>query len=1683
MAAPTGLSPEKLIIYNKFLEEFGENSANQYALGQGATLPPPAVGAPTLGEMGLVVQPPPPRQPIGLVPPSVVLPEVREQATARPSVPAMKLSIDQLADRAIQVQTALKQRQGLSYDAARAEAEAEVGKIKGAARTVDYSPKPVPTGYSEIAVRGEELLPRMSAPVALLQSFKPQVLETEQEAAGRRRFAAAQRDSKAALERDRALSGRTLGQEVAFKTLNNDLAALDIARQMGDTSVKNLEQIRASLNAPLYAAVEELRGRPATESIAGAAGDALRGLSQEERGGRLVETKGAAALRGLGGLTRLGTEAIRIPVEALATRAAAAVEGVPVETLLEPEGGMRRVQVPGVTYEPGFEARQRLQTGSYFKDVASQIATGRSAIDDFVDTGVGVRAATVLGLVTEFGLPLTPLGYITDVAPAFGLGKIVSRAADAGGAVARAPKLKTFLTETAASVADLGIAMEKPSWWKAISDAADLRTASATKLADELGDVAALDTLVMKASKKGANEGEEFLLTDAFKEERSKAIDGLKDIIQGVRSGKYSRSQVVKDIVESIGDVEINNIEEILLRLNRKADGATPVGALRGVMQKIGKVSTGTPGDISPDIVRNTFAAAKRSPAEFGEVNEAALRSATAEILERVPESGWIFVTPQIAVRKSVVATDSFQKAMSKAVRALPPGASVADVSDAVNNAIRTGFKGTAEPVAFVAPRQPGLLPSGPRGGLERIAEPSSRAFPVIEAAQDVFDNVRIVKNFLLEKVGRPPALRVSDTFSGSSFINNTDKMLDSVATQRIPVQLRDFIEATKSEISALGVVRQRILGTDGTLIEAIRVAGGLEEYLNLRIAADSGGIPKLKAKDVVLGSLPGNVPPLKNTPGAPGALNSIVKNFFGEGAITGPLATREAELALDRIIAASIARNDSATPAIAEIISEMRSEFPTLVKAGRRTAGRLTDDVSSAIVDHILKSEAKVIFADNFAAAYPELFSAGSIVDALPARFEAEIELGNRQPGLEPPPAAARAQALEIIKEFTADQVTALENVILNAVKKSFTDGVLDYSNSFTKYELYDQLKLEDIFKELVEIDNTLPEAQRFAFDAAFNALGESGDFESAVDAAIQFATLNRLVRPVQTADVMQFFTDTLRLPIDSSQRAVIESLIGNPDELQKGSGAIADNLSAIYRSPQGGLGESFTNAIASLYRFTNGLARAGLTTGVALPNIKFFAANYLGAPLIMGLTAPGLALKTTMSEVPGLGRLLGANTNIRDIKAWAAGPDAGSVAFTSAAGIPYTYRQLQAFLDNNYFGMTQQAFDFGSNFAGDVKTATRTGASGMKAKSLEARTGRVLDWLNVGGTNYWTAWGGQVDTAWRQQLFVNALQAGETPVAARAIASNGVLDYGRIPAEWRQSSTRWMTFFSFMAVMNAEIFSALFRPQAVESIARQVGAQRTLHRGFGEWQYEDDDFKKRTFSAMMGETDDKPLFFVGPENPLISPFIDQVTLASAVEHIMTSPPVSMSEGMTTATDVATGFAQTLVDRSFTPFLGFLSDLGLFGERIGIGNNISARQIAFHQTLDSFYPGHFAQWMSDYDITAVPVDERRPGEPLFNGQQYRFSDNKGKAKAAVRDWGLTMVGLQRAIRDYESMGLIATGGPQGTQMKKFDGKFTALLTYFTGGNLVVGTPEYEAVRKALEAAERDLRDLGKKIE
>lgn len=1682
MAAPAGLSPEKTKIYNDLLDALGEESANEYALGEGVTLaaPVPPVKAPTLGELGLVVQPPPPRQPIGLVPPSVVLPEVREQATARPSVPAMKLTIDQLADRAIQVQTALKQRQGLSYDEARAEAESEVGKIKGAPRTVDYSPKPVPTGYSEIAVRGEELLPKMSAPVALLQSFQPQVLETEQEAEGRRRFATEQRKAKADLEASRALSGRTLGQEVEFQTANNDFNAIEIARRMGDTSIKNIEKIRASLNAPLYAASDELRGRPATEAIAGAAGDALRGLSQEERGGRLVETTGAAALRGLGGLTRLGTEAIRIPVEALATRAAAAVEGVPVETLLdEGEGGVRRVQVPGVTYEPGFEARQRLQTGSYFKDVASQIATGRSAIDDFVDTGVGVRAATVLGLVTEFGLPLTPLGYITDVAPAFGLGKIVSRAADAASALKNAPKLKTFLTETATSVADLGIAMEKPSWWKAVSNAADLRVTSATQLAEELGDVAALDTLVRRAAKAGPD-------ADAAK-------GLLRNIIADVRGGtSTSRSQVVKDIVGSIGDTD--DVEEMVLRLTQAADGATPAGPLRSVMQKIGKVSTGTPGDISPDIVRNTFAAAKRSPAEFGTLNEAALRSATAEILEKVPESGWIFVTPQIAVRKSVVATKEFQNAVSDAVKdavASNPDVTIGELQVTINNAIRKGFReGTAEPVAVVAPRQPGLLPSGPRGGLERIAEPSSRAFPVIEAAQDVIDNVRIVKNFLLEAAGRPPALRVSDTFSGSSFINNTDKMLDSVATQRIPVQLRDFIEATKSEINALGVVRQRRGGTDGTLIEAIRVAGGMEEYLNLRIAADSGSIPKLKAKDVVPGSLPGNVPPLKDVPGAPGTLKSIVKNFFGEGAITGPLATREAEAALDRIIAASVARNDSATPAIAEIISEMRKEFPTLAGAGRRTAGLLTDDVASAIIDHILKSEAKVIFGDNFAAAYPELFAASrDLYGGFPARFE---EVMDSFEGVYKISSIKKAAALEIISNVTPVQRAVLEARVLERTKQAFTDGVLDYSKVSDDVNLFDGPGTEDIFRQLQDLD---------ASGMVILAVLTASKADEFADAAVQFATLNRLVRPVQTSDVMQFFTDMARLPVDSSQRAVIESLIGNPDELQKGSGAIADNLSAIYRSPKSGLGQTLTNALASLYRFTNGLARAGLTTGVALPNIKFFAANYLGAPLIMGLTAPGLALKTTMSEilgfpdealrtigVPALGKIerlpgFGGTTNIRDIKAWASSPRGNETAFTSASGIPYTYRQLQAFLDNNYFGMTQQAFDFGSNFAGDVKTATRTGASGMKAKSLEAYTGRVLDYLNVGGTNYWTAWAGQVDTAWRQQLFVNALQAGETPMAARAIAANGVLDYGRIPAEWRQSSTRWMTFFSFMAVMNAEIFSALFRPKAVESIARQVQAQRTLHRGFGEWQYSDDDFKKRTFSFEMGETDDKPLFFVGPENPLISPFIDQVTLASAVGHIMTSPPASLSEGMTTAAGAATGLAAALVDRSFTPFLGFLSDLGLFGERIGIGNNIQARQIAFHQTLDSFYPGHFAQWMSDYDITAVPIDERRPGEPLFNGQQYRFSDNKGKAKAAVRDWGLTMLGLQRAIRDYESIGLIATGGPEGTEMKKFDGTFSSLLQYFAAGNLVVGTEPYEAVRKALEASERDLRDLGKAIE
>lgn len=1675
--APVPLSPSRQAAYDELYDLFGKAEADQYALSSAqfeqAVTPPPAppvattpapapkIAAPVSGQIITGPDGRPQFVPVGMEPAPTPVPEPREQLLTRPGLPELRIDQEKVAARAIEVRAAQAMKSGVPREEAYKEAQQYVEKAREAPRVTEYGTPAQRMQYSELAVRGEELLPRMTATEAAVESLKPQILETKEQAEGRRRFEKAKNEAKSQIETEAKAAGKSADDYVQDVVIGNRIRAKQIAdaeaAKRGETAtMQEINDIRSMLDAPYYAAVEEMKGVLPNEIVSRFAADTLRGLTQEERFGRLVETPAARTLRVIGGATRIGTEAIRAPVEYATTELAARTSGVPgmtgarlrAEREAEIAEGPRRVATPGVAYEEGFTERQRLETGDFTKDVAYQVATGRSAIDDWYDAGVGKGTATVLGLVTELGLPMTPVGYVTDVAPLVArglrLGKVSSKIGQVAGDVVRAPRLMKMIEETGKSVTDLGLAMKRPSWWQTMTNATDVRVSTASQIAEELGDAAALERVIRPAI-------------------RGQKVDDVAAAVQK-SAQDVSRSVLMDKVLDRLlkSGVDFRDGQAIV-------DSGIIQDEIRNISEKLGRTGTPAPGDVAPDILRNTYAAALKDTNAVGETSERAVRAAIAETLEKVPDSGWSFVTPRLAVKKTVIATKEFQDTVSSAVQSASranPDITIEETQRVIEEAIKSKFKGTAEPVAVQAPRAPRLLPEAPRGGLERIATAEARRLPGLEVIQDISDTARVIvdnaKGFLPGKLGNPTK-RVSDTFAGSKFIGSMEQTLNTALDVRIPVEMRDFIVQTASEINNLGSTVGTATKKGGPIISAMKVQGGFSDYLDARVLADATNPQTLKASTLESPAIQIPLPRMNSASkeSVAKSVEKIVRNFFGDKAIAQILDS-DFNTIVDNIIKNNVVTNSKATTldAIASSIVEIREAFPQLAKAGRTSVGQ--DDIASAALDYIMQSESKVIFQDNFQKFFPELSNVKVTVNDIRAKF---IDTMN-QMGVSQSDIASAASVFD--NYITSDRALteAVEKAAIEQTKKNRVDSILELpTTSYDTNIMFDVMPAQMLTDLNKVVSPTALPADKIKPQLA---LLEAGIVDDNVNAAVQFAAQNRLIRSVNESDILTWISDSLKLPITSTERKIIESLVGPLDDLTKGTSAIADNLSAVYRSGKSGLGNSITTAIYSIPNLVRSLSRTGLTVGI-VPNIKFHATNYLTAPFILGLTSPGIAMRTTFSE---LGRFFNLGdlsaTNATFVKNAAKNPQvADSIAFTSKTGIPYTYKQLDNLMSQNYFGMTSSTFDFGNQFADDVRIAVGAGPGGKAAKPWETLKDRATQFLNQNGTNINTNFASYVDTSWRQQAFLAALHAGETPETARAIASNAVLDYGRIPGALRTAAARYMTFFSWFAVSNAEVLSAFFRPKAFESIARQIQAQRTLHRGWGEWDYSDDQFKQRVFSYEVGEYDQLPAFFVGPLNPSVSPLIDQTNLVLGL-YAGLSGDVGLS-------DAGKSFVSSIIDKSFTPELSYLKDIGLLGEKRK-GLVVPWRTVAMHQALG---PEHFAAWMTDMGVTTIPLDKRRIGEPTFFGQQYQYKNEGARDKAATWDFIMMMTGIGRAINDYASLGVIVA--PQnGIDLKRFDNTALGVLQYFSGGNLQKGTTEHEQVRKAIEQTNRELREMGK---
>jgi hypothetical protein len=876
-----------------------------------------------------------------------------------PSREELQKQLDNARGKAVKRRAGELQTQGISYAEATARAEREVRGTATTPRKTEFGAGAVkPAGYSEFAVRGPVAAAELSTGQALTQSVLPQVLETGEQAVGRRRFEQEVVASKKRLQ-DEA-QRRKVSTSEALKAIldENQTRAVQIVKdEFGEDDpqfMSNVAEVRAALNAPFYAGAGELRPKMMNDVITAKGKDILRQATTSEVQGRLVETKGVAALRSLGGLSRfLVRGAEEAVVDPLVRGVVAGLDPNVTTTDLirdeemarEASGGGRRIEgVPGAEYSDSAAKRKKSDTGNFLRDVAFEVATGRSAIDDYIDAGVPEGAALPLGILTEFAIPITPIGVISDVAPAFKsvlsatplvgkVGQMAARSvvgvkiASVAGLIADIPQVAKLrsVARSINTIPEFGKAMAGSKVFReAFADAGSVRLNLAETVAREGADIGQL-----RATLNSANPAR-------FDAAVAIVNDGTTEIARSARklmdAGRLDVRAGIKTEEQLMG--ELKAFANKAYDESMKSDSAITRTAVREG-DKLGPYTLGT--DRIIDVVRERV---------------------LAETIDAVPTDNYFFVTDRMLVNRSVLNTTEFKEAMRTATSALPADASMAQVNRAIEDAIRQTFRGRnasdiAEVTSVNVPRtaqQEGIgLIEAPRGGIERLQTPPSRRRGVMESYQDVRDT----------------AVAATEWFTK----NGRARFANALTDERVPVDLAEFMRTTSDKLDN---VPGRMYAAFGVMARN-NVPEVFDAYVAARINEDLAGGTRGVFDEPFYNKIRDTV----ETPRA--AMDDAVKEtlnlFFGPDNLRAVFGQDTAGIVDDIIRTAP--DDISITRRVETAIADIRKKAAgALDRTGMiRAFGSTGGDPRSAIAQLIMSQEARAAFrqgiADNLRPVY----------------------------------------------------------------------------------------------------------------------------------------------------------------------------------------------------------------------------------------------------------------------------------------------------------------------------------------------------------------------------------------------------------------------------------------------------------------------------------------------------------------------------------------------------------------------------------------------------------------------------------------------------------------------------------------------------------------------------------------
>lgn len=571
---------------------------------------------------------------------------------------------------------------------------------------------------------------------------------------------------------------------------------------------------------------------------------------------------------------------------------------------------------------------------------------------------------------------------------------------------------------------------------------------------------------------------------------------------------------------------------------------------------------------------------------------------------------------------------------------------------------------------------------------------------------------------------------------------------------------------------------------------------------------------------------------------------------------------------------------------------------------------------------------------------------------------------------------------------------------------------------------------------------------------------------------------------------------------------------------ESNKFLNAALEDLSASNKEAKDFIASRFSWALGTLRRNAIG----GMLGGIWSLNGRFLGVNNVSAPIIASVTAPqyvgtailnipkafvrpigraaaalgeagvgatvGGAATIAATGSPALavgGALLGAGigTGIRAVRGTRMGV-AGAAALTylrqgfrgltgtivsdviiTPSGKVFTDVELTAAFRNNVYKMSQYDFDFSSSILQDVKRAGEINEAGYDAAFLE-KVRRNYGPLSR-NTSAFNVIGSEADYVFREAVFKEALRSGSTEVEAADLARNVLLDYSKVTDWERKLISSWMLFYSFMRQSTVESIQGLFRPDAAKYLAAQARIQKGTEDNFLKRHnaYVAKYASTRMYAWTEGQTyDGYKTGFYGPANPVFESY--SRVLGGAIAGVD-----AYNKEKLFAT-IAGGTFDVLTSQPHFEFAKNMSLLLQKSPNAPHGYYPSAA-LAQHVTM-----GDIELLKDRYDLK--PVEDKdgkpvliKPGEPTWNGRQWKFNTAKGKAVFEADVLTGVLFGYERSLKDWAIATSIANGvDPAGAELKRYkDGN---VYLYHVGLQSPMASPEW--LRAQEELAKQLSREL-----